>query len=148
MDIILKFLNVAKMPRYSTDESKPKRHGKIWDEKEENFVLKRVHEKATFETIANEVQRTIGGVHSHLKELAYRFIENEGKLIEEASELTGLTIQDIQDHIERKNIAKRIREQKGLIYSKEQDYPIQEESLIDLVKEIRDLLKILVLNNK
>ena len=132
------------MPRIAK-EDRPERHGQAWTEDEENFVLKRVSQKADYSTIADEVQRSIGGVYSHLKELAYRYVVFENKLLEEASQLTGCSIQDIQDHITKKEMVKKMKEEKGLV-KKCPQFPVKkEEDLMDILKEIRDLLKMLVL---
>ena len=128
-----------KMPR-DNDGSKPERHGKPWNEQEEKFVLEQVSNKNPVYKIADDVKRTPGGVYSHLKEIASRYINN-GMTIEEASFITSVTIPDIQDHLIRKEIASKAKVEKGLV-QQTLNFPIQkEETLLSVVIEIRDLLK-------
>jgi len=130
------------MPR-SNDGSKPERHGQPWKETEEKFVLEKIREKVPVWKIADDVKRTPTGVYSHLKEIASRNIDS-GMTLEEASELTGVTIIDIQEHMSRKELSQKIRSEKGLV-QQELKFPIQkEETLLSVAIEIRDLLKELI----
>lgn len=124
----------------NNDGTKPERHGKTWDEHEERYVLESIQQKIPVYKIAEDVKRTPTGVYSHLKEIAVRNI-NIGMTIEEASEFTGVTISDIQDHIVRKELANKSKVAKGLV-QQTLSFPLQkEETLLSVAIEIRDLLK-------
>ncbi len=130
------------MPRTSED-SKPERHGKSWSSEEEKFVLEQIQKDVAIWLIADQVKRSSGGVSSHLKEIAYRNIQN-GMLIEEASKLVGIPIQDIQEYITRKELLTKIKVDKGLV-QQTLKFPIEkEETLLSVAIEIRDLLKEIV----
>jgi hypothetical protein len=130
------------MPR-DNDGTKPERHGKPWNDTEEKFVLDEIAKKTPIFKIAEDVRRTSGGVYSHLKVVATKYVEN-GMTLEEASELTGVTIEDIRDHITRVEIANKSKQTKGLV-QQTLNFPIQkEETLLSVAIEIRDLLKQLV----
>ena len=129
------------MPR-GTDDSKPERHGQSWTDDEEKYVLTRVSKNTPLYTIADEVKRTSGGVYSHLKEVAYRNIKN-GMLLEEASTLTSVPVSEIQDFITKKDLILKSKQERGLIQKKLQ-FPLEkkeEETLLSVAIEIRDLLK-------
>jgi hypothetical protein len=128
---------------------KPERHGKKWEKDEEEFVLARIGQGALPMTIAREVKRTTGGIISHLREIACRWI-CDGKPIEEASTLTGLPVDDIQDALKRRELAKQMKE-----LSKRKETPIRpfflsksEETELDVLRDIRSLLEELVKNTK
>jgi predicted HAD superfamily hydrolase len=108
----------------SKREDMPERHGKIWETKEEEFVLDKVKNKVPVYMIANDVKRTPNGVYSHLKTIACKYID-DGMLIEEASNLTGVTIPEIKELQIKQDIAKKTKEQKGLTFKE----PIKEEDL-------------------
>ena len=132
------------MPRISGDEL-PERHGKTWSEDEEKYVLTHVEKGIPIYKIAEEVHRTSGGVYSHLKEIAYRHIKT-GMLIEDASTLTSVSISEIQDFITKKEFIQKSKEAKGLVQNK-LTFPLEkkeQETLISVAIEIRDLLKQLV----
>jgi hypothetical protein len=127
------------MPR-SLDDSKPERHGKSWSSEEEKFVLDQIQKDNAIWLIAEQVKRTPTGVSSHLKEIAFRNIQG-GMLIEDASKLVGISVQDIQEHIARKEILLKSKVEKGL--SQQQlKFPLEkDETLLSVAIEIRDLLK-------
>lgn len=130
------------MPR-DNDGTKPERHGHVWKEEEEKYVLGRIEKKVPIHFIANEIKRTSTGVYSHLKEIAVKNINN-GMLIEEASELTSVSITEIQDYLAKKEIISKIKANKGLIQKKFEIPDKKEEDLLSVVIEIRNLLLQLV----
>ena len=126
----------------------PERHGKTWLEDEETYILTRIKKGALVNTVADEVHRTTGGVYSHLKEIAYKNIKN-GMIIEDASSLTSVSVSELQDFIAKKDFLHKIKESKGLIQQKVV-FPLQkkdEETLLSVAIEIRDLLKQLLKND-
>jgi hypothetical protein len=136
-----------KMPRTSGD-GMPERHGKTWLEDEEKYILNRIEKGALINIIADEVYRTTGGVYSHLKEIAYKNIKN-GMMIEDASTLTSVSVSELQDFIAKKDFLQKRKESKGLIQQK-LVFPLEkkdEETLLSVAIEIRDLLKQLLKND-
>jgi hypothetical protein len=131
------------MPR-SADDSKPERHGKPWYSEEEKFVLEQIQKDVAIWLIADQVKRTPSGVSSHLKEIAFRNIQG-GVLIEDASKLVGIPVQDIQEYIARKELLSKNKVEKKL--EQQLKFPLEkEETLLSVAIEIRDLLKDLLKN--
>jgi hypothetical protein len=125
------------MNRLKRDDM-PERHGKIWETKEEEFVLEKVKNKVPVYMIANDVKRTPNGVYSHLKTIACKYID-DGMLIEEASNITGVTIPEIQELQIKQGIAKKNKEQKGLTFKepiKERDLSYDERVLKEALERI------------
>jgi hypothetical protein len=82
-------------------EKYPARMGQPWTEEEIAKLAAEVAEKKTFETIANEHQRTVGGVVAYLKNMAYHN-HKAGKTVEEIVEMTGLNEKQIFKAIEKR----------------------------------------------
>lgn len=125
----------------------PERHGKKWEKDEEDYILSRIQQRAYPSTIAREVKRTTGGVVSHLRQMACNWV-GEGKPIEEVSTITGLPVEDIQDAIKRKELARQMKE-----LAPKKESPIRpfflsktEETELDVLRDIRGLLEQLVKN--
>jgi hypothetical protein len=112
-------------------EDIPERHGKIWEAKEEEFILEKVKNKVPIYTIANDVKRTPNGVYSHLKIIACKYID-DGMLIEEASNLTGVTIPEIQELQIKQGIAKKFKKP-----IKEKDLSYDEQVLKEALERIK-----------
>jgi len=85
--------------------------GKKWEDDEVVKLLASVQKKKSFYQIAEEHQRTLGGITSQLKKMAYEYYE-EGRNMEEIIKFTGLTQEDIDDSIKRYNYRKEISLQK------------------------------------
>jgi hypothetical protein len=116
--------------------------GKIWSNDQENLLLKRVAEGKNHEELSKEFGRTTGGIRSRLREIACEMIAL-GKSIEYAMEKTQLSKEVIQESLNKRNIAK----EKKIV----KNNPIEPQKkdmkeVIDLMKEIRDLLKVFVDN--
>jgi hypothetical protein len=132
-----------------TKKNQPERTGKRWENDEEEYILSRVKEGALPYIIAKEVQRTTGGVVSHLREMACEFIEN-GKPIEEVCTITGLPLFEIEDALKRREFAKQLKLEKRAEPIQKQTRPFflnkTQETEIDILRDIRDLLQQLVKN--
>jgi hypothetical protein len=112
-------------------EDIPERYGKIWEAKEEEFILEKVKNKVPIYMIANDVKRTPNGVYSHLKIIACKYID-DGMLIEEASNLTGVTIPEIQELQIKQGIAKKFKKP-----IKEKDLSYDEQVLKEALERIK-----------
>lgn len=130
----------------STEQELPKsnypaRMGKAWDDHETLNLLKKIRENKTVDTIAKEHERTVGGITSRLRVLAYEFYE-EGKTIDQIKKYTGLSTEQIADSISKREYAKLIKERKQNLKNKLKEDPINkkmnQEELLQTVREIRD----------
>lgn len=120
----------------------PERHGKKWESNEENFVLRRVKQGATPQVIATELKRTVGGIISHLRQMACIMI-NSGKTLEEASLLTGLPELDIEDAMKRRDAAKQYKESRT-----KNETSVRPAPLVTKESYSRDYLKTLSVYNR
>ena len=82
-------------------EKYPARMGQPWTEDEIAKLHAEVSEKKTFEEIAKEHQRTVGGIVAYLKNAAYHS-HKAGKTVEESVEMTGLNDKQIAKAIEKR----------------------------------------------
>ena len=130
----------------STEQELPKsnypaRMGKAWDDHETSNLLKKIRENKTVDTIAKEHERTVGGITSRLRVLAYEFYE-EGKTIDQIKKYTGLSTEQIADSISKREYAKSIKERKQNLKNKLKEDPLDkkmnQEELLQAVREIRD----------
>ena len=130
----------------STEQELPKsnypaRMGKAWDDHETLNLLKKIRENKTVDTIAKEHERTVGGITSRLRVLAYEFYE-EGKTIDQIKKYTGLSTEQIADSISKREYAKSIKERKQNLKNKLKEDPLDkkmnQEELLQTVREIRD----------
>ena len=121
----------------------PERHGKRWEKDEDEYILKRVKEGALPSTIANEVKRSTGSIIGELKKIAYEQVKL-GESIEIVAERTGLMVDDINEYIEHRDMAEKIKK------TPKEPKPPQsrpfflnkpEETMLDVLKDIRELLR-------
>ena len=124
----------------STEQQAPKpnypaRMGKAWDDHETLNLLKKIRENKTVDIIAKEHERTVGGITSKLRVLAYEFYE-EGKTIDQIKKYTGLSTEQIADSISKREYAKSILKNK--LKEDPLDKKMNQEELLQAVREIRD----------
>ena len=124
----------------STEQQAPKpnypaRMGKAWDDHETLNLLKKIRENKTVDIIAKEHERTVGGITSKLRVLAYEFYE-EGKTIDQIKKYTGLSTEQIADSISKREYAKSIL--KNTLKEDPIDKKMNQEELLQAVREIRD----------
>jgi len=87
--------------------------GKKWTSQEETQLLNSVTiNKNSFEEIAKEHKRKVGGIKSRLKKIVLNMIEKDGKTVEETAKLLNLTVEEIK----------------------------KKETEIDVLKDIQDIL--------
>jgi hypothetical protein len=139
----------------SPSKTTPERHGKRWEDDEVQYVLARVKQGKWPAQIAVEVKRTTGGIVSRLKEIAYDSVKNKGMTVDAASELTGLAAEQINDHIKQKDLVEALKEEKKARPAEPKQQLLrpfflgkQEETVLEVVIEIRDLLRELVKSNQ
>ena len=98
-------------------------------------LLKKIREHKTVDIIAKEHERTVGGITSKLRVLAYEFYE-EGKTIDQIKKYTGLSTEQIADSISKREYAKSILKNK--LKEDPIDKKMNQEELLQAVREIRD----------
>ena len=113
----------------------PARMGKAWDDHETLNLLEKIRENKTVDIIAKEHERTVGGITSKLRVLAYEFYE-EGKTIDQIKKYTGLSTEQIADSISKREYAKSILKNK--LKEDPIDKKMNQEELLQAVREIRD----------
>ncbi len=125
-------------------ESKPERHGKPWLSDEEENALQMIKAGKSKEEIAFDFKRTIGGIHSHLRQMACQFILN-GMSLEDACEKCDVSQIEMQDYMRVREYAEKERRRQVIV--KEALGSVDDKTLLlKTVLEIRDLLKQLVEN--
>ena len=82
----------------------PANRGKPWLDDEILQLLQNVRKKKTVEEIAEQHQRTVGGITSRLRELAAGY-HAEGRPMEDIMRFTGLTEEVINESVARRKIA-------------------------------------------
>lgn len=82
----------------------PANRGKPWLDDEILQLLQNVRKKKTVEEIAEQHQRTVGGITGRLRELAAGY-HAEGRPMEDIMRFTGLTEEVINDSLARRKIA-------------------------------------------
>jgi hypothetical protein len=135
--------------------SLPARNGKPWRDDEILQLLKGVQKKKTTEELAEEHQRTPGGIRSRLREIAADYYFNENRPLEQIAKFTGLDIDTISDAISKRQY--RIDQQEKKIQANVNSTPVtsyftqevkevepKKGGMISLLTEIRDLMKEMV----
>ncbi len=107
----------------------PARSGQSWSTEEENALLKDLSCGLSLKEIAKNLHRTIGGISARRKHIARRLVRN-GMPLSEIAKITRLSIDDIQTSIKSSETMRRDKKAETL--------------LLDVVIEIRDLLRQLV----
>jgi hypothetical protein len=98
-------------------EKYPKRHGMPWDEDETQQLLIEIARKQTHEQIAETHGRTVNGILGCLKKIVQQY-HDEGKSIQKIMKYTGLTMEMIEDTIERE---KNRNERKEIIKKEKEE---------------------------
>jgi len=79
---------------------KPPRSGKAWDDEEVLRLLTSIRMKKSMEDIALEHKRTVGGIDSKRRKLAYEYFL-EGRTMEEIQRFTGLNKEQLDETIKK-----------------------------------------------
>lgn len=130
MNMYSRMANVFYQKMREKNPDLPTRIGVYWSKEEEDNMLDLVESGKNIKDIAEKLQRTEGSIKGRLLGIA-RDEVSAGATIEEASKLVKLPVEEIQLSIE-KNKAK-----KPAIKKEE----VKEETLLDVMKDIRTLLK-------
>jgi len=114
----------------------PAKMGKKWTDEEVQSLLNSIRNKKSIELIANEHERTVGGVNSQRNKLAVEYWKNDKRSIEEIERFTGLTKGQIQEAIDRDRIKTSITES--------QSSASDSSDMIILLKDIQSKLTLLL----
>jgi len=116
--------------------------GQTWSEEEDAKLLKSIHQKIPMKEIANEHQRTEGGIKSRLRFLATEYHFNDGLPVETIMKYTGLNRIQVEDAIKKRESLEGAK--KATTVSKKH----KDDELIELLREINDKLNILIEHKK
>ena len=106
-------MTTEKKTMYGPDASKyPARMGQGWEDDEVLKLLTSIQKKKPIETIAMEHERTVGGIRSRIRGLAADYHFNDQRSMEEIQKYTGLTKEEIEDVIRRREIKNATGKQK------------------------------------
>ena len=82
-------------------EKYPIRMGQKWDDFEVNLLLKSIQQKKSISQIAEEHERTNGAITSRLRHLAADYHFRDKLPIDKICKLTSLSMETVQESIER-----------------------------------------------
>jgi len=98
---------------YGLDASNyPSRMGQGWEDDEVQKLLISIQKKKSMETIATEHERTVGGIRSQINKLAADYHFHDRRSMEEIQTYTGLTKEEIEDAIRRRELKHSMNERK------------------------------------
>lgn len=122
--------------------SYPIRMGQPWLEDEDMRLLKSLQEKKNIQLIADEHQRTVGGIRSRQRVIAMDYYFENKLSVEDIIKYTCLTRTEIENSIEKRNAVKSAKE---VLKRVPKETPGDE--IISLLRSINQKLDILI-NNK
>lgn len=128
---------------------KYERYGKKWDDDEVATLLKEIHQKFSLEKIAALHQRSVGGIKKRIYSIAADYHE-EGRTMEEIMRFTGLTKEEVENAIEYHRHCETLKKERvetRKTSSKSKDTGgLNNDTVIDLLTEIRDMMKEIMLS--
>ena len=126
------------------DPSKyPARMGKKWDDAEVLKLLKSIQKKKSISDIAIEHERTIGGINSERRKLAADYWFNDKRPVEEIIKFTGLTKNEIEEAIRKRDANNEFKQTKKAI-EELLEPPSDMKEVITILKDIQSKLTILM----
>jgi hypothetical protein len=117
----------------------PVRMGKKWEEDEVLKLLTSIQKKKPITDIATEHQRTTGAIQSERRKLAANYWFHDKRPIEEIIQLTGLTKEQIEDTIKKRNPVKDVKT-KQTVTEELVEIPNDMKDVIILLKDIQSKL--------
>tara|TARA_Y100000593_G_C4179394_1_gene271251 strand:+ start:244 stop:699 length:456 start_codon:yes stop_codon:yes gene_type:complete len=106
----------------------PSNRGQKWSDEEETLLLEELNKSMSIELIAETHKRTIGGIKSRQREIAFK-MHSKDIPMKEIIEKTKIEEEDI-----KQTIAKRKNQQKGKIKQNSTD-----SELVEIKTEIKEL---------
>jgi len=136
---------------WPTNQNLPENSGKPWPPELEKELIDHLQCRKTLKECAEFFKRTPGGIRSRQLVIARRMVEN-GRSIDDVSDLLRLDVAEIEYSIaaskrSKENVEKR-RQMKKQIKVTDVFTNVNEETPLSVLKEIRDLMKQVVINTK
>jgi len=136
------FMNMVKIQ--NPEKEYPSNMGQKWSDEEETLLLEELNKNIDIETISQTHNRTIGGINSRRREIAYKmYLKNVS--MKEIINQTKLDDECIRQTIERRqnNNSKKITEIKTPISIESEIAEMKNEikDLKNTIKELVDMMK-------
>jgi len=136
------FMNMVKIQ--NPEKEYPSNMGQKWSDEEETLLLEELNKNIDIETISQTHNRTIGGINSRRREIAYKmYLKNVS--MKEIINQTKLDDECIRQTIERRqnNNSKKITEIKTPISIESEITEMKNEikDLKNTIKELVDMMK-------
>jgi len=114
------------------DKEYPSNLGKAWSEDEETLLIEELYSNIDIETIARNHERTIGGINSRRRQIAYNMYLNNSSM-ESIIKWTKLDEECIKQIIEKKSEDKtvKIKKDKPVKITKVKDDNMIKEEVVD-----------------
>lgn len=140
---------------YGLDPSKyPSRRGQRWKDEEVIKLLTSIENKKTIEDIAKEHDRTVGGIRSYINKLATDYHFNNKMSIEEIQKVTGLSKEEIDDAVKRREYKQSLKKNSSEIKKKTKpilsklettdEYEPTIKEVVSILKDIQEKLNMLL----
>ena len=132
--------NLKILKTQNSDKELPSNVGQKWSDNEETLLLEELNKNIDIETIAKTHNRTMGGINSRRKEIAYKmFLKNVS--IDEIMKKTKLDEESIKQKIDYKQNynSKKITEPKKSILLESEIAEMKND-----IKELKNTIKELV----
>lgn len=140
---------------YGLDPSKyPSRIGQSWKSEEVVKLLASIQIKKSIEDIAKEHERTVGGIRSYINKLATDYHFNNKMSIEEIQKVTGLSKEEIDDAIKKRECKEAIKKNSSEIKKKTKsvvsklettdEYEPTIKEVVSMLKDIQEKLNMLL----
>ncbi len=132
---------------YGLDPSKyPSRMGQPWKDDEIDKLLVSIQKKKSIEEIAKDHNRTEGGIRSYINKLASDYHFNDKRPIEEIQKITGLTKEEIEDAIKRReySVKKDVDKKTKSIAKPFSDNESTMKEVVSILKDIQEKLNMLL----
>lgn len=145
-------MTTEKKLMYGLDPSKyPSRLGQPWKEDEVVKLLTSIQKKKSIGEIAKEHDRTEGGINSYIRKLAVDYHINDKRPMEEIQRFTGLSKEQIEDAIKRREFKDAVKKSSETAEPKvvkkkratEEELPTMLE-VVSLLKDIQGKLNTLL----
>jgi hypothetical protein len=128
-----------KKTMYGLDASKyPTRLGQPWTDEETMKLLRAVQKKKVIADIAEEHERTVGGIISYLKKLAVDYHFNDNRPVEEIHKFTGLSVEVIKDAIRKKEFKDRVSSGTHVVGPTPSPEPTKIETARENVRQMKE----------
>jgi len=130
------------------DVTYPSNVGQRWTDEEEMTLLDELDKNINLEIIAEQHSRTVGGINSRRREIAYKLYNNNHS-IEEIMIKTKLNKNDILETIKKrsqhkKNVSPNVLQEKKLTLKDENDLKAEIKEMRCEIRELKNTIKELV----